>query len=136
LRLTWDVIDVNTTKCVPTCIAGLFLLAMAGALAEPGPQLRVGGYATAPMVEKDVVDAASFAVKAQARAMRKKKGGRAVKLELVQVVGAERQVVAGMNYRLKLKVLLNGEAKMAEAVAWREPWRKPMRYQLTSWTWK
>lgn len=59
-----------------------------------------------------------------------------VRLELVQIVGAERQVVAGMNYRLTLKVLLNGEARLAEAVVWRQAWRKPRPDQLTSWIWR
>jgi hypothetical protein len=58
-----------------------------------------------------------------------------VKLELSKILGAEQQVVAGMNYRLKLRVRVNGNEKQAEAIVWWQSWRKPDPYQLTSWKW-
>jgi hypothetical protein len=54
----------------------------------------------------------------------------------VRIVAAEHQVVAGMNYRLQLRVTLDSEEKTAEALVWWQVWRKPEPYQLTSWTWK
>jgi hypothetical protein len=55
---------------------------------------------------------------------------------LVRILGAEQQVVAGLNYRLQLRVTLDGEEKTAEALVWWQAWRKPEPYQLTSWTWR
>jgi hypothetical protein len=57
----------------------------------------VGGYSEAATDDSEVVAAAKFAIRAQKR----KQGG---PLSLVSIKRAERQVVAGMNYRLCLKV--------------------------------
>ena len=57
-------------------------------------------------------------------------------LELVRILSAQEQVVAGMNYRLKLRVKLNGAEKDAEAVVWWQAWREPEPYRLTSWRWE
>lgn len=127
-------IDVKT-RGMPACV-GVNLFATAGALAEPARDHLVGGFSAAPLFEKDVADAANFAVAAQAEVLRTARGGGRARLELVRIVGAERQVVAGLNYRLTLKVLLNGEARLAEAVVWRQAWRKPRPDQLTSWIWR
>jgi cystatin-C len=94
-------------------------------------QTRVGGYATTPVTNQEVADAAAFAIKAQEKA-----GTNTVKLELVEIRGAESQVVAGVNYRLHLKVKQDGRERTAEAVVWWQSWRRPEPYQLTSWTWK
>ena len=58
---------------------------------------RVGGYKEVAADAPEVVSAAKFAAAAQAR----KKG---MEIKLVSVEGAERQTVAGANYRLCLKV--------------------------------
>jgi hypothetical protein len=42
-------------------------------------------------------------------------------------------LVAGMNYRLRLKVKVDGKVKEAEAVVWR---KLSGEHELTSWTWK
>lgn len=62
----------------------------------------VGGYKTAPTDDPEVIEAAEHAVSERAE----KEG---VSLKLVSVERAERQVVAGMNYRLCLKVAIDGE---------------------------
>jgi hypothetical protein len=85
----------------------------------------------AAVYKAEVVAAAKFAIEAKA-----KQEGAATKLELVKVTAASEQVVAGINYQIKLLVKLNGQEKSAEAVVWWQPWRKPDPYQLTSWTWK
>jgi hypothetical protein len=41
-----------------------------------------------------------------------------------------------MNYRLRIKVKLDGREKDAEAVVWWQAWKRPEPYQLTSWIWK
>lgn len=106
---------------------------------------KVGGFAVVSTTEREVKSAAAFAVKAQQTALRKESVGLddpkakpqpIPRLALVRIVAAEHQVVAGMNYRLQLRVTLDGEEKTAEALVWWQAWRKPEPYQLTSWTWK
>jgi hypothetical protein len=92
-------------------------------------------YVKGAVANKEVVAAAAFAVNAQQKAMQEKKNVDSPTLELVTILQAEQQVVAGINYRLKLKVMLNGKEKPAEAIVWWQAWRKPNPYQLTSWTW-
>jgi hypothetical protein len=121
---------------IATCLAAVLFSTAASprtGLAQPAP---AGGYAKASVTHKEVVAAAAFAIKAQRKAMQEKKETALPKLELVKILHAEQQVVAGINYRLKLKVTLNGKEKTAEAVVWWQAWRKPDPYQLTSWTWK
>ena len=67
--------------------------------------------------------------------MQEEKGGQPARLELIKILRAEEQVVAGMNYRLTLKVKVNGKEKQADAVVWWQNWRKPNPYELTSWRW-
>lgn len=57
----------------------------------------VGGYSSVETTDAEVVSAANFAVKAQAK---KQRG----KIKLVNVVKAEQQVVAGRNYQMCLQV--------------------------------
>lgn len=97
-------------------------------------QPMVGGYQSASPKGKEVLEAAAFAVQAEQAAM--KKGDAAPKLELVEVVSVEQQIVAGMNYRMSLKVKLDGKEKNAGATVWWQPWRKPDPYQLRAWQWK
>ena len=106
---------------------------------------KVGGFAVVSTTEREVKSAAAFAVKAQQTALRKESVGLddpkakpqpIPRLALVRIVAAENQVVAGMNYRLQLRVTLDGEEKTADALVWWQAWRKPEPYQLTSWTWK
>ncbi len=84
-----------------------------------------GGYAAASVGDENVVAAAQFAVSEES-----KKGNL---LTLVSVDAAETQVVAGMNYRLRLTVKDSGNSRKAEAVVYRnlEP-----NLSLTSWSWK
>ncbi len=106
---------------------------------------KVGGFSVVSTTGHEVKSAATFAVKAQQAALRRPASGQddpkaktqpVPRLALVRIVGAEHQVVAGMNYRLQLWVTLDGEKKTAEALVCWQAWRKPEPYQLTSWTWK
>ena len=94
-----------------------------------------GGWSTVPVSRQEIVSVAAFAVSAEQKTLSASQNGAPAKLELVHIRGATQQVVAGMNYRLLLKVRLNGEEKNAEAVVWWQAWRKPDPYQLTSWEW-
>jgi len=99
-------------------------------------QSMAGGYSAIAVTSREVIDAAAFAVKIQQTVMQHSDGEPSAKLELTAIGGAEQQVVAGMNYRLRLKVKVDGVEKDAEAVVWWQPWRKPEPYQMTSWKWR
>lgn len=110
----------------------LALVCASPALAEKEP--KCGGYAPTCVTNKDTLAVATFAVQAHEKAVNKGKE-KPEKLELVSVLNAETQVVAGMNYKLELKVKLNDKEKTAKAIVWWQAWRKPDPYQLTSWEW-
>jgi hypothetical protein len=89
-----------------------------------------GGYAKADTRDAEVVAAAKYAVKAEAKKQR-------AKISLVSVNQAEEQVVAGRNYRLCLKVETAEKgkktktSKIIEAVVFQNLKQK---LSLTSWT--
>ncbi len=89
------------------CFLGLapFFPAETSFAAKPPP---AGSYRPAK-ITKQVKKAAAFAVSAQARATGKS-------LKLSQIISAETQVVAGVNYRLRLKVR-KGNDKMVKYTA-------------------
>ena len=124
------------TKQTPLYLAVFLLFSVASPIALPAQGPIVGGYSAVSVTDKEVVAAAAFAIKEQQKEMQKDLEGESQKLELISILEAQQQVVAGMNYRLKLKVALNGKEKTAEAVVWWQAWRKPNPYQLTSWNWK
>ena len=102
-----------------------------------GPAVRerlVGGYSEASVTNTEVVAAAGFAVTAQTAEMRK--GDPAASLTLVKILAASQQVVAGMNYRMDLKVKAGGVEREAEAIVWWQAWNRQTPYRLTSWAWK
>jgi Aspartic acid proteinase inhibitor len=83
-----------------------------------------GGYSRAE-IDSGVKAAAAFAVSEQAKATGKP-------LRLVEAVKAERQVVAGLNYRLLLKVKEGDKILHAQAVVWRKLDGPDV---LASWEW-
>jgi Cystatin domain len=90
----------------------------------------VGGYKEADTSDKEVVAAANFAVKAQAKKQK-------AKVNLVAIHTAAKQVVAGMNYQMCLSVETTDRKKKTAApqtvqvVVYRNIKNK---YSLTSWT--
>lgn len=124
------------TKYIRTLTAACLLFTAAFPIAGLAQQSKPGGYAKASVTSREVVAAADFAIKAQEKVMQQKKEGESPKLALVTILGAEEQVVAGKNYRLQLKVKLNGKEKTAEAAVWWQAWRKPNPYELTTWNWR
>jgi hypothetical protein len=88
-----------------------------------------GGYSTAEVTDAEVVSSASFAARAQAKKQK-------AKIKLVAVSRAEKQIVAGTNYRLCLQVeTLENDKKPAvpqtvQTIVFRSLKQK---YQLTSW---
>lgn len=93
-----------------------------------------GGYSQAPLTDPSVLAAADIAVQGETYYLQHQPGGEATQLTLVSIANAEQQVVAGMNYRLQLKVKHNGRERLAEAVLFKPLSANPMT--LTSWTWK
>jgi hypothetical protein len=124
------------TNYLPTCLAAWLLFTVAVPFAGRAQSSLPGGYSSAAVTNQEVTAAAAFAIQAQQAAMQEKKDAKPARLELVAIQQAEQQVVAGMNYRLRLKVKVNGQAQTAEAIVWWQAWRKPDPYRLTSWTWQ
>jgi hypothetical protein len=100
------------------------MIVFGGMAAVSAQQVPVaGGYADAPNDDPEVVSAAGYAVRAQGR----KQGAR---LSLVAIEHAEVQVVAGLNYRLRLRVRIGGRPRNAVAVVYKN---LRGRQSLTSW---
>ena len=83
----------------------------------------VGGYQEASRAKPDVVSAAKFVIKEEKR----KKG---VRLSLISIERAETQVVAGINYKLCLKVKIKDRIQSVTTVVYRNLRQK---YSLSSW---
>ena len=81
----------------------------------------VGGFGGVSERDSEVLAAAKFAVAAHD-----------AKLALQGVEKAERQVVAGLNFRLTLKVSDNGASRIAQVIVWR---KLDGKHELTSWNW-
>lgn len=112
------------------CILISLCTLLAGCAAEP----MAGGYRKVPVTDKGVIAAAEFAIKAQSKAINNEPNARHhASLELLKILGAEEQVVAGTNYRLTLRVNENDQQKTVTAIVWWQPWRRPNPYELTSW---
>ena len=86
-------------------------------------QIRTGGYKAVPTDDPEVVAAADFAVNEQGRKQE-------ISISLVSIEHAEQQVVAGINYRLCLKVEIDGETQEIKVVVYRNLSKE---YSLTSW---
>jgi len=94
---------------------------MSPGLAQQPP--LVGGYHQADKRDQDVVSAAKFAVNKE----RLKRKGR---VSLISIERAETQVVAGLNYRLCLRVKTNGKTQEVATVVYQD---LRQRYSLSSW---
>ncbi len=103
------------------CFLGLSpVLPIGTTQAASGP---VAGSYRPAKINSQVKKAAAFAVQAHAKAVGKK-------LKLVGIVSAETQVVAGVNYRLRLKVAGNGKTAKFTAIVYQNLKGK---YALKSW---
>ena len=89
-----------------------------------------GAYGTIDVKDPDVIAAAKYAVKKQA----KKQGG---KIKYMSINKAETQVVAGLNYRLCINIEVRAKGKktytpmFVQAVVYKDLKQK---FSLTSWT--
>lgn len=86
--------------------------------------IKVGGYSQAPKTDAQVVSAAKFAVAAQSEKLD-------AEMTIDEILSAERQVVQGMNYRLCLRVNVEGdEPQTISAIVYQDLKRN---YTLASW---
>ena len=108
---------------VTAALCAIFITAAAAAGRQEIPM--AGGYSEAAADDPEVVKAARFAVGEQSR-----RGGGPV--TLVAVRRAERQVVAGLNYRLRLAVRAGGSERDATAVVYQNV---KNAYSLSDWKW-
>jgi|GEM_PF-1016966 len=92
----------------------------------PAERPLAGGWSSISADNERVVAAAEYAVSAQAEASGED-------LELIEIRGAKRQVVAGMNYQFTLYVSRNGKKSLASAVVWA---KLDKTFKLTRWAWK
>ena len=89
---------------------------------KPDQPALAGGYSPAE-IDSEVRKVAEFAVKTQAEST-----GRPIRL--VKILKAERQVVAGLNFRLDLEVADGSKHHKARAVVWQ---KLDGSLALTSW---
>lgn len=127
----------NVTHILLVCFS-LLALDLTGGLFAPKSETQAagivhpsfaesvpGGYSPISVKNKSVIAAANFAVLEQS------KKGKAIKLS--SITTAHSQVVAGMNYRLELKVEEAGVARVAIATVYQDLKQVLL---LTDWTWK
>ena len=107
-----------------TSLCFLFVLGVTGC-AGKSDSARVGAYADVRRDDPGVIAAARFAVDEQNKT--------AGAVALVKILSAQRQVVAGYNYKLRLQVDSDGRRKQAEVVVYKN---LHGAYTLTSWTWQ
>ncbi len=88
----------------------------------------MGGWAPASITHPEVTAAAHFAIQSASES-------ESAPIELLEIREASQQVVAGVDYKLKLRVERDKQPMEADAIVWWQPWREPDSYQLTSWRW-
>jgi hypothetical protein len=90
----------------------------------PQQEPMAGGYRDIAKDDPEALAAARFAIKEQSRKLH-------TRISLVSIQRAEVQVVAGLNYRLCMKVKVRRKTQSATAVVYKNLKQK---YSLTSWT--
>jgi hypothetical protein len=111
------------------------LIVTAGFLTSCTLDSRPGSYSSSSVYDTKIIDATNFAISAQSEAMQTESGETPINLQLLKILKSRQQVVAGINYQLKLLVEVDGKQRQANAVVWWQEWRQPDPYQLTSWDW-
>ncbi len=114
----------NGLLCVAVVCSVVCCAALVGCRAWDEPAIA-GGWSTVKTDDARVKAAADNAVTLQAKASGET-------LKLVAVEAASSQVVAGLNYRLTLRVTRNDKAATAAVVVWA---KLDGSYQVTDWTW-
>lgn len=87
-----------------------------------------GAYTKAETDDSEVAAAANFATKAREILLRK--SDKDATVALLEIIKASKQVVAGVNYKMQLKVSVNYKEQLVEVVVWK---KLSDDYELTSW---
>ena len=115
------IVVVNVTGDLMSNLVVFIIVAVSGVLVGCGTTSRssadtsssrlsmTGAYAPMDIDDNDVVSCANYAVE-----NREPKGT----VTLVKILSAEKQVVAGMNYKMKLSILKNGTPQVVNVVVW------------------
>jgi hypothetical protein len=90
----------------------------------PQQEPMAGGYRDTAKDDPEALAAARFAIKEQSRKLH-------TRISLVSIQRAEVQVVAGLNYRLCMKVKVKRKTQTVTVVVYKNLKQK---YSLTSWT--
>ncbi|MEI6073023.1 MAG: cystatin domain-containing protein [Verrucomicrobiae bacterium] len=90
--------------------------------AKPDQSALCGGYSPAE-IDSEVRTVAEFAVKTQSESTERA-------LKLIKILKVERQVVAGLNFRLEIEVADGSKHLKARAVVWK---KLDGSFALTSW---
>ena len=88
-----------------------------------------GGFGKADVKDPQVIAAAKYALETKNTAM-KRSGNRAY--TLLEIEKAQIQVVAGLNYRVCIKVKLGSIVRSADTLVYQN---LQQQYRLSSWTW-
>lgn len=104
-------------------LSAFVLLSGSGTVSSAQQVPVVGDYQERSKADPEVVSAARFAVREEGR----REGA---PISLVAIKRAERQVVAGFNYRLQLSVKVKGEIREVSAVIYQNLGRE---YSLSDW---
>jgi hypothetical protein len=105
----------------------LFGLVLLGSIAAA--QQITGGFGNANIKDPQVIAAAKYALETKNTAMNRN-GNRA--FELLEIENAQVQVVAGLNYRVCIKVKLGSIVRSADTLVYQNLQRQ---YSLSNWTW-
>jgi hypothetical protein len=95
---------------------------------SPAHAQDAGSYTKAETDDSEVAAAANFAVKARQKALRKT--DKDANVSLTEITSASKQVVAGINYKMRLKVNINYKDQVVEVVVWK---KLSDEYELSSW---
>ena len=102
-----------------------FLCFVVFGLAPEASAQTPGGYRLIPNDDSESISAAKFAVREEGQKLGKS-------IVFTSLVYAQRQVGSGTNYKLCMKMKVNGTSKRAETVVNRDAQKQ---YTLTSWRW-
>jgi hypothetical protein len=105
----------------------LFGLVLFGSLAVA--QQITGGFGNANVKDPEVIAAAKYALETKNTALNRS-GNRA--FTLLEIQKAQVQVVAGLNYRVCIRVKLGSILRIADALVYQN---LQNTYSLSSWTW-
>lgn len=114
----------KTRTCAVVMIAiALSLASVRASLAFAQQPPIVGGYADTSNSDPEAVAAARFAIKTEKQKLH-------AGMSLLAIKHAEVQVVAGLNYRLCMRVKIKGKTRNVTVVVYKNLKQK---YSLTSW---